>query len=688
MVMDGLDNDFKGFGEGFDGFPKQLPEDCVEYSLYIIDSKLKSQKDLLGRLEDVRKESLALLKDLAKDYIWQRDDFKVDIKTEKGTTSTITLLEASVNNIAGLMYLSGTTNYGDSVEDEWLIVYILKELSSRFPTLWIKAVDSDGEFLLIEAANALPRWLNPENADNRVGIHIHIFKIFDSDIQQVWIRNNALYIIPLCAITDFSTKTPTAPVSRSLTLEEAQKIISSNPKILVHSPLIEEEAFYRLRSYPAQITASLHHARITIPRKLAYVLHLRPNFIAPAVEAFYLRDPVALKPLQTASSNLVFPPEDLVTVSTRFTKVLYAQLKSQQFSAPLAWKDVLASRNKGGALEDFMKLEMGMKVTSGFEMLTTDPKNGDHRSVREINILLEDLDEEDSVLPNDNDMLKWENKMREDDEKWLDINFEDFERELDGNNKEKKSTGIPGAFGPEPPSGFGDAKAEADLKKMVERFEAFLNDDDAGPDGAEMDVMDIDDDNDDEDDDEDDEDSEEDKDVSFDEVEFAKMMREMMGMPTDDMDDMDVSASGTKAGKSHRIEEASSDEEDERDDEMEEIQKIMKSMETELKEAGALNLDPNPNKIASLTCKNTSIGKDAQRVREEKDKEEEGEGGEEEEENDEELDIDFNLAKNLLESFKSQGGMAGPGSNLLGMMGMKLPRDEDDEGRSRGKRPE
>ena len=50
-----------------------------------------------------------------------------------------------------------------------------------------------------------------------------------------------------------------------------------------------------------------------------------------------------------------------------------------------------------------------------------------------------------------------------------------------------------------------------------------------------------------------------------------------------------------------------------------------------------------------------------------------------EEESDEELDIDFNLAKNLLESFKSQGGMSGPGGNLMGMMGMQLPRDEDDK---------
>ncbi len=70
---------------------------------------------------------------------------------------------------AGLSLLRGRNNYGDSVEDEWLIVYLLRELSRGFPELWIKVVDTDGEFLLIEAANALPRWLNAEIADNRVG---------------------------------------------------------------------------------------------------------------------------------------------------------------------------------------------------------------------------------------------------------------------------------------------------------------------------------------------------------------------------------------------------------------------------------------------------------------------------------------------------------------------------------------
>jgi len=173
--MEGPTDDFKGFGDEFDGFPKHLPEDCVEYSLFIIDSKLKSQKDLLARLETVRKESLKLAESLLKEYIWQRESFKLELESGTGTVTSQGLRLCWLTLYLGTMYLHGLTNYGDSVEDEWLIVYMLKELSNRFPELWIKVVDTDGEFLLIEAANALPRWLNPEIADNRVSTSLKVF---------------------------------------------------------------------------------------------------------------------------------------------------------------------------------------------------------------------------------------------------------------------------------------------------------------------------------------------------------------------------------------------------------------------------------------------------------------------------------------------------------------------------------
>jgi hypothetical protein len=64
--------------------------------------------------------------------------------------------------------LRGKTDYGDSVEDEWVIVWMLRELARKFDDLWIKIHDNDGEFLLIEAAGTLPQWMEPEVAENRV----------------------------------------------------------------------------------------------------------------------------------------------------------------------------------------------------------------------------------------------------------------------------------------------------------------------------------------------------------------------------------------------------------------------------------------------------------------------------------------------------------------------------------------
>jgi len=86
--MEGPNEDFKGFDESFTGFPKHLPEDCVEYSLYIIDSTLKSPKELLAQLEVVRKGALKLTDNLLKDYIWQRESFKLDFESGKGMMTT------------------------------------------------------------------------------------------------------------------------------------------------------------------------------------------------------------------------------------------------------------------------------------------------------------------------------------------------------------------------------------------------------------------------------------------------------------------------------------------------------------------------------------------------------------------------------------------------------------------------
>ena len=612
--MDISSGDFKWFGEGFDGFPKSLPEDCVEYTIYLLDSAF-TDLERREKLRQVQSAGIKLTNQVLKDFIWQREPFRLSLEREDGSS-----------------FLRGCTNYGDSVEDEWLIVYILRELSKQFPKTWMRMADTDGQFLLIEAANALPRWLNPEIADFRV-----------------WLNNGKLSIVPLEKPREHNAEAR----AESLTLNEALNFIENQTSKLLHLPAVEAEAFYRLQRYPKQISDSLHHAVITIPRKLAYVLHEDAAYISAAIEAFYLRDPIALRPLQASgTTGLHFPPTDLVAMSVRFTKVGYAQLKSQQFAAPTSWAEYASAKRETKSKH---RAEMGMKTTCGFEMLMCDPQNQDKKSVREIAMLLEDIRTGQDELPTDADIKEW--GLREDDEAWLDINFEDFDKELRGNRE-------PGV--PKSNDGFGDKGAQENLRKMVARFEDFLNDDAAGADGAEfLDDMDNDDEENSTVSDESNEEGE-DEDISFDENAFANMMREMMGMPP--------TADGSNATpevslhENEKVLSVSSDEEDDKG-----VHQAMQDIENELREAGALKLNPKQEaeslELQGRAIERGSINRQPKPLREAEDVSE-----------DEDADIDFNLAKNLLESFKSQGGASGPGGNMMNLMGMRLPRDESDQG--------
>lgn len=618
------DDDFKWFGEGFDGFPKRLPDDCVEYIIHLIDSKLFTAASIRTRLNQLLRTSKDLKKKLLRDYIWQRDEFELKLFPN---LSSVTADEPLPNqDLKGQQYLSGRTNFGDSIADEWLIVYMLLELSKQFADAWIRIYDTDGEFLLIEAANALPKWLNPEIAENRV-----------------WINNGHLRIIPL----DEGT------TSRNLSLQDALSFIEKQRDKLIISPFVEDEAFYRIREYPSAISSCFHHALITIPRGLAYILHRSPSYISPAIEAFYIRDPISVRPLATKDiSTLNFPPEDFVTISVKFTKIGFAQLRSQIFGPPPAWTGVIPRMRDP-------KAEMGMKLACGFEMLLADPQNQDKRVVREIKLLLEDIENGDEQLPSDGELASW--PQTQDEEKWLDIDYNDFENELSGKRKKDKDGKS---------AGFGDASAQENLRKMVSRFEDFLNDDAAGADETDDDASDS--------------ESGEDKDAGFDEAEFENAMKEMMGMPADQIEESGLLDEARKL--------AVEDAEDQSDvDEDEEMRKVMDLMEKELKSHGALNLNNKAPKTDDSAKKKPVFGPELPPGMESKaivKKQGDSESADEEigpgdgelsSDDDEFNDVDLGLAKNMLESFKGQAGLTGPAGSLMKALGVNMPRDEGEE---------
>ena len=590
---------------------------------------------------------------------------------------------------------------------------MLRELSKSFPDVWVRIGDSDGEFLLVEAAKAVPRWLNPEMDANRV-----------------WIHRGELKVIPLEA-----TGKP------SMELAEAVQVIRTAPNSLVHIPALEKEAFYRLNKYPGHVASSIYHTRLILPRKIAFVLHDRPTAIAPAVEAFMARDPISTKKVfgpttrNTGSDKsstpfpheLQFPPTDLVVISTKFTRVLYAQLRGQRFTPPNGWPAAFGAfcegallsgtenaeakgKGKGKAIlsdeqtPDLEKLqvmvELSMKLTCGFELMASTVDTSNSRTVREVGLVLEDLADVEGAatgLPTDIEVQAWKDVDREDDDSWLNIDFDDFERELDSGRKEKEQTSATKEGGstaesatPKQPApvdtgaGFGDAGVQTDLRRIVSQFQAFLNDDNAGIEGAEFDEMDKDDDDDDNDDEyEDEDDSDEDNEggIDFDEDEFNRLMREMMGLPpaenapqTSATTTTPTAAAAEKAAKRKTSGFANEDDADDGEG----ILSLAAQFEAELKGHGALKLNPpKPSGKGTLSTREIADGKQGSRPVASPSMA--AEMGSDSDDDDGEVDVDFNLAKNLLESFKGQEGMAGPAGNILSMLGMTLPRDNDED---------
>lgn len=87
--------DLEWFKSTFHPIPKpQLPDDSVEYSLYLIPSgpapaAAEEAAETRSRLHEVQKTASELTKTLLKDYIWQRDAFSLEIAKENGKESAV-----------------------------------------------------------------------------------------------------------------------------------------------------------------------------------------------------------------------------------------------------------------------------------------------------------------------------------------------------------------------------------------------------------------------------------------------------------------------------------------------------------------------------------------------------------------------------------------------------------------------
>lgn len=256
--------------------------DSVQYSIYsdaCTPSSSLSESASQELLIDLKHSCFRALNPLIKGYIWQHNPFNLEVRSTRETQASASHVNSS------LSYLSGTTKFGDNIEDEWFIVYLLYRLSREFPQISITVRDNDGEFLLIEAAYVIPRWLKPENSTNRV-----------------LIRQGALHLLPL-SVSDRGKETIiTKQSSRgaSLSVGKAISTLKDGNIGTKAADEVQEAVARRTKEYPERAQKNMHKARCIVPIQIAHILKHEPQLISLAVDAFYRRDIDSMK----AATNL------------------------------------------------------------------------------------------------------------------------------------------------------------------------------------------------------------------------------------------------------------------------------------------------------------------------------------------------------------------------------------------------
>lgn len=276
-------------------------DDYVEYALYPDFSESDPEKDIVMLLEEINLK----VKEYTKEYIWHKDTF--NLRINRGDRSNIleTILQGRLNALVGVTkrpFFHGVTHYGDNVQDEWFVVAIILQLTKHFNGLVGRVFDIDGEFLLIESANHLPKWVNPRTCEGKVFLYKGLVHICHDNLSSE---------INLCCSID----------------ENLAELRANNTRYSIPDTAFECIQD-RINKFPDQVRDNHHIATIYVPLAVASILKHRPDFISHAVLAFCNRDLIDQKVLRAMR---YFPPEERVYTSVRFTKCLYAMLMHNHF---------------------------------------------------------------------------------------------------------------------------------------------------------------------------------------------------------------------------------------------------------------------------------------------------------------------------------------------------------------------
>lgn len=376
-----------------------IAEDTVDYQIYsdrCLDTTPEAAAASVYELAALRLAALQYLSTYTAGHIWQKDALLLHVCTPSlhrasgggGPQQHAFARKHASAHSTLVSHLHGSTYFGDNLDDEWFVVWLLLTLSSHYTDLSILVRDSDGEPIAIEVAESLP--------NNMVGP--------ESTINRVWIRRGLVHLIPLPSTPAELALLPVRP-----SVEQSLQVLSSQSVNTVASRAVQAALLKRVApfidaslripfSLPSPALSSSHCAKVLLPLPCALLLRSYPQLLAEWTNNFFYRDQIDMKRAnamtrilgasrrarqsttaaaqtekkeESTGAGAPHQPVPFVFMHLRFTHCLYAQLLQQRFGAPRVFAShiasALAADGATGPSVD-KAVDLGVKIAVGAEM--------------------------------------------------------------------------------------------------------------------------------------------------------------------------------------------------------------------------------------------------------------------------------------------------------------------------------
>ena len=173
------------------------------------------------------------------------------------------------------------------LDDEWLLVALLAELT-RVESVACRVTAGDGEFLLVDAADELPDWLEP-----------------DAAVGRTWLVDGSIAVV---------LSSPGGPLPLQKSVGRCRQARANAPSISATAALRRREAQLGGPGIEACVLGRRQNARVSLPKAAWHAFRRAPRLLGPSAARAPRRSP----PVQHTTEGVV-----------RLSRATYARLAAQ-----------------------------------------------------------------------------------------------------------------------------------------------------------------------------------------------------------------------------------------------------------------------------------------------------------------------------------------------------------------------